>query len=107
MSIGSPAASSTSALPHALDAGAVAVFGDRNAGRLPDDERGHRGDVDRVGVVAAGADDVDDERQPVLDVQAALAHRARRADDLVDALALRGERGQQRRGLRRRDRCRP
>ena len=74
---------------------AVAVLGDRNAGRR-DDERGHRRDVDRVRVIAARPDHVDDHRQPVLDVQAALAHRARRADDLVDALAFRCERDEQR-----------
>ena len=53
-------------------------------------------------MIAARPNDVDDHRQAVLDVEAALAHRARRADDLVDALAFERERGQQRAGLDRR-----
>ena len=80
---------------------AIAVLGDRDSGRS-NDERSHRGDVERIGVIAAGADDVDDHRQIVLDVQAALAHSARRPDDLFDALALRCERDEQARRLRRR-----
>ena len=82
---------------------AVAVFGDRDAA-AGDDQRRRGRDVDRAGAVAAGADDVEHERQPVLDAHAALAHRARRADDLVGRLALGGERGKERGRAHRRDR---
>ncbi len=53
-------------------------------------------------MIATRTDDVDDHRQTVLHVQAALAHRARRADDLIHALAFEGKRRQQRGGLHRR-----
>jgi hypothetical protein len=46
-------------------------------------------------IVPAGADDVEHERQTVLDAHAALPHRPRCADDLIRGLALGGERGKQ------------
>ena len=50
-------------------------------------------------MIPAGTNDVDDHRQAVLDVEAALAHRTSRSYNLVNALALGGERDQQARGL--------
>src|SRR5580658_3190732 len=53
-------------------------------------------------MIAARPHDINDHWQAVLDMQAALAHRARGTDDLVDALALERKRRQQRGGLNRR-----
>jgi hypothetical protein len=78
------------------------VLGDRDAAS-GDDERRRSRDVDRVGAVAARADDVEHQREAVFDADAPFAHRARRADDLVDRLAFRGERREQRGGSHRRE----
>jgi len=74
---GACAGSSTSALPQALDAARLPCLA--TARRTPHDQRGHRRDVDRARAVAAGAAHVDDPSQAVLDLDASLAHRARRS----------------------------
>jgi len=68
------------------------------------DKGGSSGDVDRMRIVAPGPDDVEHERQPMLDADAALAHRTRSADDLVNGLTLRSKRGKQRSGTHGRER---
>ena len=78
------------------------MLGNRNAGGRCDQRR-HGRDIDGVRAVAAGADDVDNLGQSVLDVEAAFAHRARRANDLVDVLTANGERDQYSGGLGGRD----
>ncbi|EOD60468.1 putative RNA-binding protein [Amycolatopsis vancoresmycina DSM 44592] len=65
---------------------AVAVLGHRRARRRRDDRR-HRRDVDRVGAVAAGADDVDG-RPVQLDPPGVRQHRGRHPGDLLGRLAL-------------------
>ena len=70
--------------------GPVAVLRDRGAGGRGD-ERGGGGDVERVGAVASGADDVDDGRALRRHGDDVLAHRLGEAGDLVGRLALRAQ----------------
>ena len=71
---------------------AVAVLGDRHA-RARDHERGDRRDVDRPRAVAAGAAGVDHRLgRRTATARHARPHRARRADHLVDRLALHAQR---------------
>ena len=79
--------------------GPVAVFGHPAAGTRHD-ERGHRGDVEAVRPVAAGADDVD--RVPLEDdPHDHVAERRGAARDLIHRLAADVQRRQERAELRR------
>ena len=79
--------------------GAVAVLGDRHP-RGGGDDGGHRGDVDRVRAVAAGADDVD-ARAVEAHRRRDLEHRGGHAGHLLGRLALRPERHDEAGDLRR------
>ncbi len=100
-----PSAASTSALPHLLEIGAVAVLGHLDA--VPGHDKGRRrADVKGAQAVAAGADDV--HQHGVADVRTdlhgAALHGAGAACDLVYGLALHAQGGEEgahlgRRGL--------
>ena len=79
--------------------GPAAVLGDGRARRGRDDRR-HRGDVDRVRAVAAGADDVD-AGQRQIDRRGLGEHLGRQAGDLLGRLPLRPERDGEGRDLHR------
>ncbi len=76
--------------------GAVAVLGDLVA-RARDHKGGDGADVELVGAVAAGADDVDQHIVACLErhLHGAARHGAGAAGDLVDRLALHAQRGQE------------
>ena len=74
--------------------GAVAVLRHRRARRRGHERRCGR-DVERVGAVAAGADDVDHGRALRRHGDDVLAHRLGEAGDLVGRLALRAQRDEE------------
>jgi hypothetical protein len=84
------------------------VLGDARAGRGDDEHRGGR-DVERVGAIAAGADDVDEVRIRTSGGQRTRVRHARpsratrrRSGDLANGFLLHAQAGQDRRNHRRR-----
>ena len=105
-SMRAPSASSTSAEPRQPGRRAVAVLGDRAAG-AGGDQRGGRRDVERR-APAAGAGGVEQVvARRTSTRRRERAHRARQPGELVDRLALRAQRDQERRRSAPRSRCRP
>ena len=86
--------------------GPVAVLRDGGAGGRCH-ERCGGGDVERVGAVASGADDVDDGGALRRHRNDVLSHRLREAGDLVGRLALRAQGDEEPRDLRLRRLVRP